>query len=192
MNQNQPQKSRSDGVSVSYERDGTRVVSRLLPANENGERHELVHRFPDAIEHFYAPRPLNEDVPLFAGRLEFTHESNAVYDAQVTYRWSPRPRIEAEGTRPAASGDVAAFMASEQSAGMWGTLPGVLIDLEDGTIPPPAEHTARPDADVATEQAVDQELGDGSQLDEITCVVPNLWPTVRGTGICDSRDLGHT
>ncbi|MFD9865010.1 hypothetical protein [Streptomyces alboflavus] len=192
MEQNPPQEARSDGVSVSYEADGTRVVSRLLPANESGVRHELVHRFADAIEHLYAPRPMNEDVPLFAGKLKFTHEPNAVYDARVTYRWSPRPRVEAEGTRPAGSGDIAALMDSAQSAGMWRTLSGVLIDLEDGIIPLPAGRAALPDADVATEQAVDQELGDGSQLDEITCVVPNLWPTVRGTGICDPGDLGHT
>lgn len=53
MGEDSTAQAQSSEVSVSYEADGTRVVSRMLPPNEEGQRLELVHRFPDAIEHLY-------------------------------------------------------------------------------------------------------------------------------------------
>ncbi|MER7568267.1 hypothetical protein ABTZ93_35710 [Streptomyces sp. NPDC097941] len=194
MDEEQPTThSRSSGVSVSYDADGTREVSRLLPANEQGERRKWVHRFPDAIGHYYSPRSMNEDLPLFAGELEFTDEENAVYDARVTYRWAPRPRITVHGTRPAASDDVAWFEAASRATGMWVTAPGVTITLTNGAIPAPPDQALDPDqADVSVDRRIDTELGDGRQLDAVTCLLPNGWPTVSGTGICDPHDLAHT
>lgn len=29
-------------------------------------------------------------------------------------------------------------------------------------------------------------------MDQVTCLLPNGWPTERGTGICDPHDLAHT
>ncbi|MGW1543240.1 hypothetical protein ACWCPM_23885 [Streptomyces sp. NPDC002309] len=118
--------AQSSGVTITYDADGTRVVSRLLPTNEEGQRLELVHRIPDAIEHLYPPRPI-EDGPLFAGKIGFTKEPNQIYDAQVVYRWAPRPRIDVHGTRPAASSDLSWFEAASRAGGMWSTLPGIAI-----------------------------------------------------------------
>ncbi|MFK4152900.1 hypothetical protein ACI2LV_13080 [Streptomyces fungicidicus] len=193
MGEDLTEQAQSSEVSVSYEADGTRVVSRMLPPNEEGQRLELVHRFPDAIEHLYPPRPMNEDVPLFAGKLGFTNEPNQIYDAKVMYRWAPRPRIDVHGTRPAASTDLSRFEAASMAGGMWSTLPGVAIALENGAIPaPPDEETDPDDADVSVASQVDAEVGDGRQLDRVTCLLPNGWPTVRGTGICDPHDLTRT
>lgn len=192
-NESAGQEKRSSEVSVSYEADGTRVVTRLLPPNDQGQRFQLVHRFPDAVEHLYPPRPLNEDLPLFAGKLGFTNEANRIYDARVTYRWSPRPQIAARGTRPAATTDLAWFEAAAKNTSMWATLPGVTVPLVNGAIPtPPAVETDPDTADVSIDCKIDAELGDGSRIDEVTCLLPNGWPTTRGTGICDRRNVTRT
>ncbi|WP_405807441.1 hypothetical protein OG729_20050 [Streptomyces sp. NBC_00210] len=184
-------------VSVDYEKDGTRVVSRNF-TDASGKQRMTRHSFPDAVQHHYRPTDTDDDsdVLLYAGELSFPGEEHRPYVGDVTFTWRRTPRIRVRGTRAVDGTGIEEYFSPPPGGSMWVDVQGVVIALQDGKIPDqpnelaPAETFAG--SSLHVDERVDQQVGDATELEEVTFLVPNGWQAHDETRIFDPEDVGHT
>lgn len=173
---------------VTYDEEGHRSV-RWSAGTSEGSTVVIKHDFPDAVEHHYNPRGLNEDIPLYRGL--FCHgDDDRPFEGDVRLRWFPSPRIEARGARATTSADWLKLMAREDT-GLWVETEPLRIELPGGVLPPqPATDDAPDDsAGYSVTERVEQQLGSADDLDHVTFLVPNGWRCHDAQAICDPGDL---
>jgi hypothetical protein len=66
------------------------------------------------------------------------------------------------------------------------------VDLPGGTLPPqPVEGTRPENAGRVIASRLEQQLGDGQDLDRVTFLIPNGWQAFDGDAVCDPQDLAR-
>lgn len=172
--------------------DGRRIVRQSIVGSD-GVPFVLEHDSPDVLRHYYRPAEAGKDVLLFHGAFRRGDESEP-FEGSVRWRWAHRPRIEATGTRPLTPAVMQRFDASDASS-VWADPARLVVELTDGRLPSqPVE--AKPLAQVGPHNVqtlhVEQQLGDGRDLERVTFLVPNGWQASDGFRVCDPDDLMST
>ncbi|MFH8435151.1 hypothetical protein ACH4A3_07965 [Streptomyces sp. NPDC018007] len=195
MSDNSPQEI-APGVTVSYEPDGTRVVSRSL-TDSDGKTLVFTHSFPDATQHHYR-EVAGDEFPLHTGKIAFPDNLDRPYEGKVFFTWRPTPQVRMEGTRNSSPKDIAdLFSDASSTTGMWRTAPSLILGTEISSIPDqPSVKSAEADpstlGDLRIEERVHVQLGDGDSLDEMTFLLPNGWRADDASFICDPENLALT
>lgn len=154
------------GPEVTIGDDGRRRVS--WPIRNTAEKTAIFeHDFPDAVQHHYLPRGMNEEVPLYKGR--FYSGDDRPFDGDVRFRWYPTPRVEARGTRPSTTDDVLGFF-SDGDQNLWVEYPTVRIELEEDRLPRQPDTTAEPSSEngYSISERIEQEVGCPDDLEHFT------------------------
>ncbi|MFI8001895.1 hypothetical protein [Streptomyces sp. NPDC086010] len=187
--------SAAPAVTVSYKPDGTRVVTRTVTDSAGKPIFEVTHSHPDAVKHYYESAE-DGNVPLYSGKLAFSHNSDRAYSGNVVFTWKPTPRVKMKGARDSTSEEIVEmFDLGNFTSGMWGTAPGLAIDLPGATIPDAPTSTQgllKPSGDLHVEERVHAQIGDGNSLDEVTFLLPNGWRADDAFNICDSDNVGNS
>ncbi|MGW3996029.1 hypothetical protein ACWEF6_21275 [Amycolatopsis sp. NPDC004772] len=166
---------------------GRRVVTYSI-----GDGHLLEHDFPDAVKPFYRPSGVNEDVLLFAGDFRFAAEE-VPFSGDIRWRWGPTPRLEFRGSRPTQEEDLERAFRRHSPTDFWAKEQDLLVDLAEGVVPPQPTEAPEPRLQShIVSGPVEQQVGDGSQLDSVTFMIPNGWRSFDATGICDPDNLKDT
>jgi hypothetical protein len=168
--------------------DGQRTVSYELELEDGTV--VLQHSFPDALSHHYSPAGMNEDVPLFKG--DFTvNEDPELYNGDIRWRWGATPRIEYRGTRSTRHADIVKLLKADKPGDLWVSRPRIGVDLVDGQLP------AQPSGLLPIENVghyvtdrIEEHLGEGKDLEEVTFLIPNGWQASDAAGICDPNEQG--
>lgn len=160
---------------------------------------EEVHGFPCAIQHHYQPAGRDEDVPLYTGNISFIGEEGRPYAGDVRFTWRRTPRILMRGTRPVEVDEIYQYFTASEGGSIWADLKGVAIEMPGQLIPDqPSEASAGPAASptetfLRVDERLDQQLGDGVNLEQVTFLIPNGWePSREESRICDPMDSDFT
>ncbi|GGQ35878.1 hypothetical protein GCM10010250_01130 [Streptomyces althioticus] len=186
MTENSKKVSESN-VTVDFDPDGTRVVTRVLKDSE-GKTYVITHRHPDAITHHYHPGVESQDVPLYSGQLAFSDRTDRPYSGNVFFTWQPTPRIRMRGARNSTLKDLEElFGGHDSSDGIWRNRASLTLPLSDGRIPQPPDSSDEVElsGDMHVEKDVHVELGDGTRLEEVRFLVPNGWTANDASMVCD-------
>jgi hypothetical protein len=178
-----------DNVQISYEPDGTRVVTRILHRAE-GPPITTTHRYPDALEHHYTPGAVGEDVRLYSGG--FLNGNGQYYTGEVSFTWRPSPRIQVTGTRELTADDYDdLFSDSTTPTGIWSDIREVLVEQPDSLVPrqPDTTSTTPDPPETNYESIADRVVGEiGSnkaEFDNLTFLIPNGWEAHDAAYICN-------
>jgi hypothetical protein len=190
----EPSETDPSNVFVTYETDGTRVVSRTM-TDSAGKRFVIEHRSPSAIRHLYQPSIDSEDIPLYRGYLAFSDHPERSYSGSVDFTWRPNARIRMRGARTATTTEISELFDSSSDT-MWRTVPELIVPPVANGIPqpPPRDSIEPPEqsGDLRVEERVHTQVGDGEHLDEVTFLVPNGWQALDATRVCDPDALERT
>lgn len=185
MTEDDPEEERPT-VQSETRSDGTRVVTVTYESSD-GSVVRVEHDYPDAIRHHYQPTGMDEDVLLYAGAFSST-DGSRTYQGDVCFRWRPTPRVESTGECPTDANDLAGLFNFEGREEMWVVPDALVFDLADDALPSqPMERMVPhglPGYGVA-KSLVQQALGDPSDLESVTFLIPNGWNGFDGIGICD-------
>ena len=151
---------------------------------------DLQHEFPGVTQHHYRPADVGNDVVLYVGAFR-RGDGTDTLDGSVRWRWSNNARIEARVTRLATTAAWQQLM-STGDASLWLEHDHLVVDLPGGTLPPqPAEGTRPENAGRVIASRLEQQLGDGQDLDRVTFLIPNGWQAFDGSAVCDPHDLAR-
>lgn len=175
--------------SVYTADDGTRRVRWKVDQTSTGPQF-LEHACPDALAHYYVPRGIGEDLPLYQGAFCLNGDARP-FEGDVRFRWLPRPHIEARGSRATSDEDIQRML--EGPIGFWVPPAAVRVCLDTETIPPPPTGVSGTPQEWghSVNARIEQELGSPNDLDRVTFLVPNGWTSYDGLGICDPDDRTH-
>ena len=176
-----------DSLIVEYD-NGRRIV-RWGGTDSQGARFVIEHDFPDTLRHHYVPTGIGEDVLLFAGEFRRGDDPDP-FNGSVRWRWTDPPRVQAYGTRPTTTRALMDLMSAQAETSRWAAHDQLHIDLAGEALPP--QPTADPPLTNVGQMItprVEQQLGKGVDLDQVTFFIPNGWEAHDGTAVCDPVDL---
>ena len=168
--------------------DGRRVVRQSIVGSD-GLPFVFQHDYPNALEHHYRPSGVGEDVLLYDGPFQRANDADP-FNGSVRWRWSDRPRIEATGTRSTTPTALQQFFDGATGVSMWVDPDILILDLLNDRLPPQPD-SARPLAKNGhtVTLRVEQQIGDGRNLERVTFLVPNGWQASDGLQVCDPDNL---
>jgi hypothetical protein len=176
-----------DSLTVDHE-NGQRIV-RWGGTDSAGARFVVEHKFPDAIRHHYKPGGVGEDVVLYSGPFRRGDDSDP-FDGSVRWRWTDPPRVQAYGTRPTTTKALMDLMAAQQQASRWTDHSHLHIDMAGEAVPPqPTEDQPLTNVGQMITPRVEQQVGEGADLERVTFLIPNGWEAHDGHAACDPDDL---
>ncbi|WP_156387891.1 hypothetical protein [Cellulomonas sp. Root137] len=143
------------------------------------------HDFPDALTHYYRPGGVDEDLLLYSGTFCLPDDDEP-YEGDVRWRWGTSPRIDVRGSREPRTADLMKFLNGMNDPGLWVNTNEIGIELPSGHLPPQPIELAGQSADDLSSigLTVEQQLGDASNLERVTFLLPNGWQG-EGWGICE-------